>query len=208
MIKFFMILGLLVGTITTAQAETFVADPARTVTFNQSIDGSVIHQANKILKMTKSSKSPIYVVINSGGGSVAAGVQVISTIRIAKKRGVEVHCVVPMIAASMAFQIFAECSHRYAFAYSLLLWHPIRIHIQNMALTPRDARRLAKDMEMWETDLVKVLLDKLQMPAGEFYYHYYNETLHMGVSLNKMAPGFMTLVEDIVGVDAPFTMRR
>jgi ATP-dependent protease ClpP protease subunit len=31
------------------------------------------------------------------------------------------------MAASMAFVILNECDKRYAFPYSLLLWHPMRV---------------------------------------------------------------------------------
>lgn len=187
-------------------AETLVVKPERTIYISGPVDSGTIFTANNLLTITKSDKSPVYMVINSPGGSVLSGMQVISIMRILKKRGVEIHCVSPMMAASMAFQFFAECTHRYAFEYSLLLWHPIRIGFSG-PLTPRDAVRMAKDMRRYEKYMTDVLKKELAIDSKTFYYHFYNETLHLGIGLKELAPNFLTIIDDLVGVPTPFSMR-
>ena len=170
------------------------------------MDSGIIFEAQRILDFADKSKDPIYLVINSPGGSVVAGLQVITTMRIAQSRGVTIKCIVPMMAASMAFQIFAECDERYAFDNSLLLWHPIRVTV-NGVLTPKRATELAKMMALYEKHMVDVLLAKLEIDPEVFYYHYYSETLHLGVGLKEIAPDFLTLIQDVEGIKIPFSMR-
>ena len=185
---------------------TLEINPKRTLFVDGPITSQTIYSVNGILDLKGT--DPIYFVINSPGGSVLAGMQVLTMMRILKSRGVELHCVVPMMAASMAFQMLAECTHRYAFEYSLLLWHPIRINARNISLTPKLARDLARDMTRYEKPMVEVLLRELGIDKKVFYRHYYNETLHLGGGLKKIAPGFLTIIEDIKGIKNPFSMRR
>ena len=190
----------------TALGETLVVDPNRTVYINGPIDSGTIYQGNKLLNLAKKNKSPVYMVINSPGGGVLAGMQVITMMRILKSRGVEIHCVAPMMAASMAFQFFTECTHRYAFEYSMLLFHPIRVNIRGV-LTPNEAFRLAKDMRRYEKHMVDVLKRELAIESRVFYRHYYNETMHLGIGIKEMSPDFLTIIDDLVGVPTPFSMR-
>jgi ATP-dependent protease ClpP protease subunit len=190
----------------TAKAETLIVNPKRTLNIYGPVDSGTIFTANRLLEMTKESKDPVYIVLNSPGGGVLSGMQVISIMRVLKSRGVEIHCVVPMMAASMAFQFFAECTHRYAFEYSLLLWHPIRAEV-NGVLTPKQAIALAEDMQRYEKYMVNVLLRELDIDEELFYKHYYNETFHLGGGLKDMSPDFLTIITDVVGVKQPFSMR-
>ena len=136
-----------------------------------------------------------------------AGMQIINAVRMLQARGTPVHCVAPMMAASMAFQIFAECDRRYALAYSLLLFHPPRIYAQRAVITTKMALQLAKDLRMYEKALLDVLLAKLTMDRKKFYFHFHAETLWPAHVLAEASPGFVEIVDNIEGVKRPFTMR-
>ena len=191
----------------TSEVSILEVNPERTLRIFGEVNSGIISKANTILDMSEKSKDPIYLVINSPGGSVIAGLQVISAMRIVRHRGVTIKCVVPMMAASMAFQIFAECDERYAFDNSLLLWHPIRVFMQG-PLTPKEAKDIARMMELYEKHMVDVLLDRLDISREVFDYHYYSETLHLGIGLKEIAPGFLTLIKDVRGIRIPFSMAR
>lgn len=187
-----------------AKAETVTVPKDRSLTILGPIGSSAIYSANELLEFK--GNDPVWLVLNSPGGSIIAGMQILSAMRILKERGTPIHCVVPMMAASMAFQILAECDKRYGLHYSLLLWHPPRIQFMGV-LTPKLAKQIAIDLRMYEKEMVGVLLEKLQIDPEVFFYHYHAESLFFGGALNELVPGFITIVDDIKGVDKPFSMR-
>lgn len=191
-----------------ATANTLKINKERTIYITGTVDASTIGTANKLLKMTEKDKSDVWIIINSGGGTVIAGMQVINIMRILKKRDITINCLTPMLAASMAFQIFAECSNRYAFQYSLFLWHPIRVSMGfGSVLTPDRAEALAADMRRYEKFMVDDLKKVLDISDETFHYHYVNETMHIAVGLKELSPEFLTIVDDAVGVGNLFKMR-
>jgi hypothetical protein len=113
-----------------------------------------------------------------------------------------------MMAASMAFQIFAECDERYTFANAVHLWHPIRISGMFEALTPQTLLDIYHDLRAWEIELVDSLKKKLDIDDKIFQYHYEKETLHLGSSLKDIAPDFLTLVDDVKGVSFKFAITQ
>lgn len=69
-------------------------------------------------------KKPLYnIYINSGGGVVVFGEQIVRQIYLARERGVIVNCYVGDIAASMAFSILQSCSGRFVNINSRLMQH-------------------------------------------------------------------------------------
>ena len=192
-----------------AQGEVLTVNKDRTIYVKGVISGmDLIEKADKIMKLGEKSKEPIYLVINSPGGAVLPGIQFISSMNVLQKRGIKFKCFVPMLAASMAFQIFAECDERYTFKNALHLWHPIRISGNFQALTPQTLMEIYKDLKAWEDVLVKSLKKKLNIDDDVFEYHYVKETLHLGSNLKEIAPDFLTIVTDVKGIPIRFSMRE
>ena len=188
----------------TATSQTVEVDQKRSLEIRGPIGSEIIFAANSLLNFK--GKKPVWLVLSSPGGSVIAGMQVISAMRMLQSRGTPIHCVTTLMAASMAFQIFAECDKRYALEYSLLLFHPIRVNWDG-PLTPRDALNIAKSMRLYEKDLVQVLLDKTGMDRKTFFWHFYQETLFPAIALEELIPDFMEVVKDVKGVKNPLSMR-
>lgn len=178
-------------------------DKQRTVFIAGAIDGNVLAAANAIEQLSTKSTKPIYIVLNSPGGNVIAGIQVLSAISAARTRGATIKCVVPMMAASMAFIILAACDERYAFPNSLLLWHPVRT---SGSMSSKEAEQVAEDIARLERPLVQALIKSLNIDEETFYKHYYHETLWTGASLAEVAPSFLTLVQDIRGAGILFSI--
>lgn len=169
------------------------------------VEGVVARQmsrlANDLLKIKHDDPGTIDIVINSPGGSVYSGWVFINAMRIMQDRGYTLRCTVTTMAASMAYQILAECDKRYAFAYSTLLWHPVRI--QGMfTLTPKEAIGLMKQLMRIEKQLVNDLRAKFDVSDKEFWSHYHAETLHIAAQLVPMSGNFITIVDDIGGVES------
>jgi ATP-dependent Clp protease, protease subunit len=71
------------------------------------------------------SADPITVIINSPGGDVVAGLDIVSQIRSLQRAGVEVRGHVVGDAASMGAVVLAACSVRSMGSLGRLLWHGI-----------------------------------------------------------------------------------
>lgn len=164
-----------------------------------------IVMSDEILKAAEEDDGPMYILINSPGGSVFVGYTIISAMERAKARGVRFVCGVTGMAASMAFQIFAHCDERYSLGYSMFLWHPVRISLgggfgAGIALTPQLAKSLYEDLAQVESIMRPFLIRTLQMDPALFDMHYLAETLHYAGPLVALSPDFMRIVEDYKGI--------
>jgi len=188
-----------------AKAKTFKADPDRTIYITGKIDLGILGVASKLVKLSSENRLPIYMVINSPGGGVLAGLQVISAMKVANRRGVTIKCFVPVLAASMAFQIFANCNERYVLSQSLLLWHPMKISV----LGSMDSDELlyqGASMRAMETGMNQKLIEVLQISPALFYYHYRHETMWTAAVLRKVSPNFIKIISDFKNVNNPFDL--
>jgi hypothetical protein len=158
--------------------------------------------SDRILTLSSKSRKPIYLMINSPGGGVTVGFAIIGAMERAKKRGVEFRCGVTGMAASMAFQILTHCDKRYALPYTMLLWHPVRVVFGGnpfegpTILLPVQVEALSEDLKGLESIMIPQLLSTLKISRRLFYLHYHGETLHQALSVERMSPDFLTIVED------------
>jgi ATP-dependent protease ClpP protease subunit len=188
------------------QAEpTFVADKGRTIYIRGAIADNAFDIASKVFEMSKV-KAPISLVINSPGGSVYPGLQIMSAIEVAQSRGVTVRCFVPVLAASMAFQILSVCDERYVLQYSLLLFHPARSMLMGGFLAD-ELEYQGAQLRRLDDKLKNELAARLGMDRKEYDYHYSHETLWLATDLNAATdPDFVEVVSDFSGVDKPFDL--
>jgi ATP-dependent Clp protease protease subunit len=78
----------------------------------------LVYQLNEINGRT----TPVYLYINSPGGDVMAGLEIITYIKSLQAQNRSVHCIAHE-AMSMAFVLFQYCSERYIMAASTLMQH-------------------------------------------------------------------------------------
>ena len=90
---------------------------------------------------------PIQLIINSAGGSVVDGFDIVSQIRSLQRAGISVRGHVQGDAASMAAVIFASCSTRSMTSLSRLMWHGVQTFavgdITDMREQQRETQRMA-----------------------------------------------------------------
>lgn len=190
---------------TAASALTVEVNPLRLVNIKGEINGSSIKHASKIEQLADGTGQDIDIVITSGGGSVAMGSQVLSAIKIAQVRGHKVRCFVPVVAASMGFQIFIMCDERYALSNALLLWHPMKSGF-NGGASKEEMLYAAKRLQAWEVPFVKLLISKLKINVKLFEYHRRNETMWMAYEFPKLSPKFLIIADDIKGAGDLFAL--
>lgn len=175
----------------------------RLIRIEGQVGPDIMASAIKMDELSSASKEPINIVINSPGGSVFAGIQMVEAIHIAQNRGVKVRCAVSTMAASMAFIILSECDERYAFSNSLLLFHPASVGIMFGVLRAEQARAIAEDLEAINDDMSDLM--KAAMGVNDFFqeqwyrYHFNKETLWTAKRLAKEAPNekFLAIISDI-----------
>ena len=141
-------------------------------------------------------KEPIYVIINSPGGYVSSGLPMISAVHMARARGFQVHCVVPIQAASMALHLLNACSHRYAFNNSLLLFHEMRMGLAG-ALSPSELDQISEQMKILGEHIEIDLIKNLGTTKEIFDKHNIGQTMWTGYTFNKTFPGFLTIIKDV-----------
>ncbi len=187
-------------------ASTFTATPKRTIYVTGVIAGNAIDIASKIESLSRTSTDEdIDLIINSPGGSIVAGMQILSAMQVAQARGVNIRCFVPMLAASMAFAIYAQCDERYALPYTLLLWHPGKLS-SNAPMTEDTTRYSAQRLAAVEKELNTLEFEALGVSKEFFVYHYIHETLWTAKELVMYATKFAEIVDNFEGVENPYTI--
>ena len=139
-------------------------------------------------------------MINSPGGSVAAGSIFIQAMDIAKARGVRFKCVVTSIAASMATHIYGNCNDRYAFASSFILWHEAYQQFGfGATMTEQEMRDTAEQLRLLTGRLEYRLQKALRLTDKQYEYYHKTEMLIPALALKSLTPNFLTIIHDIDG---------
>jgi ATP-dependent protease ClpP protease subunit len=201
-LAFVALVAMIAGDI--AWGTTLHVDKDRTVSLVGPVGNNAMTAAQEVTALMNASNDPIYMIINSPGGNVITGLQLLSAMQQAQARGIVIKCVVPNLAASMAFITLAQCTERYAFEGSLLLWHPMRV---GGSFTEGEARHAANIMRRMSKPLMKLQKEALGVTWQFFMYHYKYETLWSGAALAEAAPSFMTIIDNVEGVDNIFALQ-
>jgi hypothetical protein len=127
-----------------------------------------------------------------------------------KAVGIRLDCYVLDMAASMAFQIFTQCSNRYALSSSFLLWHGVRTSMDSV-ITSNTAALLLEDLKRMDDTIMSQLDSTLNLETADIVHHFNHETLWTGRQLHKEDPEFLSIAaafpEVIEVVYAPSTTR-
>jgi hypothetical protein len=179
-----------------AWGKTIIMPESRTITINQVIDNdTMVEPMNKLTQLLNTKKS-IYIILNSQGGGVVTGMQFIQLMNRAKARGITIHCVVDNQAMSMAFGILSQCSKRYAFRSSLLLWHRVRQMAAFMEITRHKGKVWEYQIGILDDYLDYLIFKTLDISLQDYTFSSDNNIVHTGYSLQEISPNFMTIIDD------------
>jgi ATP-dependent Clp protease protease subunit len=109
-------------------------------------------------------ESPVYLYIDSPGGSVVAGSAFINAIEHQAAAQQKIVCIAEF-AASMAFTILLACPRRVAMHHSIGMQHQMSLFVMGNLKSVQSRMLLAEAMER---AMVKAQCDKLDMTAEEF----------------------------------------
>jgi ATP-dependent protease ClpP protease subunit len=190
-------------------SRTLKLDPKRTVEVIDVMGGEVFTLAQQVYTLSKDTKEPIYILLNSPGGATMSGYTFIDAINNARAKGTRVICVSGVLAASMAFNVFAHCDERYALAHTKLLFHPVRIVGGDEGLTSKDLRVWAEQLRTFDVKNSRELRAMMGADAAWFARHYWAETLWEAEDLLAATNGtWLKIVDSVEGTDKLFTFRR
>ena len=99
------------------------------VSLREVIDQDVSSKLLLKLNMIENKHDIIYLYINSPGGDVMAGLEIINYIKSLQQRSKQIICI-SHNAMSMAFVIFQYCSNRYILYSSTLMQHQMSLTLQ------------------------------------------------------------------------------
>jgi ATP-dependent protease ClpP protease subunit len=102
-----------------AKATDILLTEANSVVFNQPVTGDYTSKKTLEVLLKSSKTNPLYLVLDTPGGSVTAGLQFIDAI---KSLNVKVHTIT-IFAASMGYQIVQELGTRYITESGTLMSH-------------------------------------------------------------------------------------
>lgn len=200
MYKIALVFGLTFMLTGAVSGKSLKLNAARTIVILGGINGSILKDANKLTMLTSNSKEDVFVYINSPGGSVAAGDVFIQALNIAKHRGVTVHCVSTVRAASMAFMIMVNCGKRYAFESTKLLFHPARVRLSNMTAIGRELSVIANNLEAIDVRMKGLISRLLSISLRDINSIYYKEIYVSAAQLNDMSTKTpFILIDDLIG---------
>lgn len=182
-----------------AQARGLTIDPTRTVRVVGEVSFGILTQAQELLDLAEKSQAPIYLIINSPGGAVLPGNIFIDAMDAVKAQGVPIRCITTIMAASMAFNIYANCNDRYATKNALLLFHPVRT-MSREPVKADDAQTTADELAKLDSEVLTYLIDRTGMNPLLLIAAFYKEKLWMARELKKHCKaGFMTIIPYVKG---------
>lgn len=169
-------------------------DKTKTIVIDGVIqNGNILPLGKLLVERANAGQDEVQIIINSPGGEVTTGFLFINMMEAAKQRGLHITCVVPTIAASMAYQILLHCDERHVLNKAFLLWHRARIMGGGHPMTAPDLLKLGQDLDTLDNQIFSEVEDKMtEVDRPTLRYHFEAETLHMGLAVHKMAPHFIT----------------
>lgn len=207
---FFLLVSLLFSVSSAVQAASRIKVPKGDRTFYVTglIDGSALAIANNIERASASdSKEPIHIVINSPGGMVLIGFQIIQAMDVARERGTKIVCTVGVLAASMAFQLLPHCDERFAMKKSLLLFHPARVVVRD-PLTSEQALMIGHELAKIDRKAMEENSEMMGVPSRAWIEaHNRNETMWTAEDLvSETKKKWLKVVDEIETPEGIFNL--
>ncbi len=134
-----------------------IAEPKQIV-LDQEVSSDTVDPIVKAI-----SEGPVSITINSPGGDVISGLNLVHAIQNSKW---PVSCRVQGMAASMAAVIFESCDVRAMTPDSFLMFHPVSAGAPDR-VTPDALREVAEEMRILSHALSVISCRKIQMGADE-----------------------------------------
>ncbi len=125
-------------------------------------DLSINNLINNLINLKSDTR---YIYINTNGGSVDAGLNLINTIKNLESDNIVVNCIAET-AISMGFVIFQGCKGRYVLEHSTLMQHQISLH--GMGGEIKNINSYLKFVNNMENKLNKIQAKRIGIELKDF----------------------------------------
>lgn len=175
----------------------------RKIILNDVVDEDVVRNITlNIFQWNKEDKDipiekrkPIWLYLNSPGGDVTEGLNVIDVIKASQT---PVYTVCFATCASMAFHIFIAGHKRYCFKNSILLIHDGEVSISNSSSKAKDTMKFIESLD----ERVKQHILENTKITSEFYESIYDTEYYLFANDKGKELG---CVDYIIGEDVPLS---
>lgn len=137
---------------------------------------------------------PRVVILNSPGGRIDIGNQIIALMELEKSLGTQQICIVNQYAHSMAFNILSHCDVRIAQPKAKMIFHKARIFAFGMA-TAKDLRRVAKILDAADKPIAEFNRKVLGMSSKQ--YDKFSDAEFVWSSEDFLARGYIHAIVNI-----------
>ncbi len=125
------------------------------------MDSMILKAQSKLYKFDESSHEPVWIRINSGGGSVQAGLILLDTMKALKS---PTKCLVESKAYSMAAILLVFCDERYALDHATIMLHEASFGLQGEDPTNRSRMDfITKYLDSIHVEIAEILKMKLDV---------------------------------------------
>ena len=160
MIKIYILLSLLFFV---CSSEKIILDTNNYIHLKGEINP--LSSSNFITEINQITSDKLFIYIQSPGGYVESGKEIINEINIQLENGKNITCIADR-AYSMAFIIFQSCPTRYITQNSILMQHPI--YITQLSGNLKTVQNLLKMIEKDNQELLTLQANRIQMDKKEF----------------------------------------
>lgn len=188
-----------------AYGQPLQVNPERAVFLRGIIYQNMTSVKTNIELMAQVAAAPIFLLIDSEGGSTSAASLIAGAIRYANLRGSSVICIVYGKAFSSAYWLLSSCNSVYVLKGSQLLFHPIQILVTGFHTLYHFNLFVKRSREFNKYWLLSQVYFT-NMDIDMFVHHLVSEKVWDAEELKKAAPStkFTILERDKVeGLDIP-----
>lgn len=175
------------------KSHALTLDPNRTL----EIVGVIPYDASQGVKLldglAKTSKEPIYIRIESPGGSAEGYKSFVKGMERLQSQGIEIRCLVDKEAASGAFMIFLACDKRYATPEAHLMFHR-GVIINDKPLTAADLKLYLGVVSRLDDLMYETLKKSLKISERSLSQAFYSQRFWSPQELIDESPGWLTIV--------------
>jgi len=152
-----------------------------------------------ISKLSDNSEKDLYVYLNTGGGSVIDGMQIVQTLLTIQKSGRNVHCI-GNIALSMGFVIMQFCQNRYVLESSILMQHQMSLGTEGQLMNIKSYMQFIESMS---ESIDKRQAQRMNMTLVDFKNKANNDWWMFGEDsvLNNAADKLVYIKCDVKGTE-------
>jgi len=179
------------------EEKTIVIKPSETGYVKGVITSQSSKKIIRYLNERRDAKKNAFLVIDSNGGSVVAGLRILRAMDEVKSETTRVHCAVKGHAISMAFAILSNCDVKVADPHSVLMFHNVRLFLQFYVLRAVDAKRLFENLERFDTHLAALIAPVLGIDLKKYKKLADDEILYSTTAFNKEFPKFNLRIYNI-----------